>query len=63
MLMISIHAARVGCDVWYENYLHKMLQISIHAARVGCDSEAAAYAKSIKISIHAARVGCDANPS
>ena len=34
---ISIHAARVGCDVLNVEGLDTTI-ISIHAARVGCDS-------------------------
>ena len=34
--LISIHAARVGCDVTV-NYIYGFIVISIHAARVGCD--------------------------
>ena len=37
-LVISIHAARVGCDSG-KLFQSKALWISIHAARVGCDFE------------------------
>ena len=33
---ISIHAARVGCDLDYDK-VQPLFDISIHAARVGCD--------------------------
>ena len=35
--MISIHAPRVGCDLWLGLLLLLLLGISIHAPRVGCD--------------------------
>ena len=35
--IISIHAARVGCDQEFKAALTATEQISIHAARVGCD--------------------------
>ena len=34
---ISIHAARLGCDNYLEDYEHIFTPISIHAARVGSD--------------------------
>ena len=36
-IWISIHAARVGCDVLPETVAQYTGLISIHAARVGCD--------------------------
>ena len=36
---ISIHAPRVGCDVFIEGQLAQLQGISIHAPRVGCDRE------------------------
>ena len=35
--VISIHAARMGCDLVLHALLHVVLDISIHAARMGCD--------------------------
>ena len=35
--MISIHAARVGCDIVRNVAKARGMDISIHAARVGCD--------------------------
>ena len=37
LLRISIHAARVGCDVNVLLHAVHKAEISIHAARVGCD--------------------------
>ena len=34
---ISIHAARMGCDLSSSDYVPS-IDISIHAARMGCDS-------------------------
>ena len=60
--VISIHAARVGCDCPTCNRILKV-SISIHAARVGCDpSFLKIYDIILLISIHAARVGCDCLP-
>ena len=59
-LTISIHAARVGCDVTPPSGTDAVVDISIHAARVGCDRLAIMQlACHWYISIHAARVGCD----
>ena len=56
---ISIHAARVGCDVGAAAAT-ALTPISIHAARVGCDRFNIVCGKfPFVISIHAARVGCD----
>ena len=38
ILMISIHAARVGCDTFAHWLVEWGIRISIHAARVGCDA-------------------------
>ena len=56
---ISIHAARMGCDLLLSRSVSLLLPISIHAARMGCDSPAGLFAPPIIISIHAARMGCD----
>ena len=57
--VISIHAARMGCDKeWLAGLAINI--ISIHAARMGCDSLFVKVISSISgISIHAARMGCD----
>ena len=55
---ISIHAARVGCDM--DGFATAEFgDISIHAARVGCDIFSSTACCTAGISIHAARVGCD----
>ena len=56
---ISIHAARVGCDITLAKRGACSIMISIHAARVGCDMMDLYSYVTIVISIHAARVGCD----
>ena len=38
MIIISIHAARVGCDLLKNKINLITVMISIHAARVGCDN-------------------------
>ncbi len=59
-LIISIHAARVGCDQTLQPIAYTIDFISIHAARVGCDRfKIAPCLSGYNISIHAARVGCD----
>ena len=60
--MISIHAARVGCDGAAKHAGQCSLKISIHAARVGCDLSGNLLQLYENISIHAARVGCDSCP-
>ena len=57
--LISIHAARVGCDSAARKEYQDWKLISIHAARVGCDERDARGGTRYIISIHAARVGCD----
>ena len=59
LIIISIHAARMGCDWHTLQYLCCNQSISIHAARMGCDAEPAPAAPATPISIHAARMGCD----
>ncbi len=34
---ISIHAARMGCDIGCKHFEYRRTGISIHAARMGCD--------------------------
>ena len=41
MIQISIHAPRVGCDLYGPLEVSKFLEISIHAPRVGCDDSEA----------------------
>ena len=62
--LISIHAARVGCDCVQNAQTPLPTIISIHAARVGCDCvQNAQTPLPTIISIHAARVGCDCSGS
>ena len=57
---ISIHAARMGCDLIKLIVTTKTESISIHAARMGCDLiKLIVTTKTESISIHAARMGCD----
>ena len=57
--IISIHAPRVGSDIFW-HFLWRFNQISIHAPRVGSDRSCPApSARSRRISIHAPRVGSD----
>ena len=59
-IKISIHAARVGCDINEDTIAIINENISIHAARVGCDWQPLdSQTLNHLISIHAARVGCD----
>ena len=59
IILISIHAPRVGCD-FHLPPRSSLRWISIHAPRVGCDVGlfAASFLGGV-ISIHAPRVGCD----
>ena len=59
MLVVSIHAPRVGCDL---DLVCRMLgvKVSIHAPRVGCDYARQRLQRYGYVSIHAPRVGCDA---
>ena len=62
MTAISIHAARVGSDVWAHGFIPGDAVISIHAARVGSDfCTVLLFCLKEGISIHAARVGSDMN--
>ena len=61
-MLISIHAARVGCDGETVINLPCRTAISIHAARVGCDLNDDEQARYEIISIHAAQEGCDKTP-
>ena len=55
---ISIHASRMGCDLFYPDM--RLYQcISIHASRMGCDQPERQSDPSRLISIHASRMGCD----
>ena len=59
---ISIHAARMGCDIYLLIAIIRS-GISIHAARMGCDEISKDFYRSAKnISIHASRMGCYFNP-
>ena len=59
---ISIHAPRVGSDV-FASFGAQTADISIHAPRVGSDYQSTkALACYINISIHAPRVGSDSKP-
>ena len=57
-LGISIHAARVGSNI-YQQGLVGFADISIHAAHEGCDAVWLDDVANGKISIHAAHEGCD----
>ena len=58
LVLISIHAPIVGCDIYAEwSWLDCI--ISIHAPIVGCDGDAHEDAGYLYISIHAPIVGCD----
>ena len=56
--VISIHAPRVGGDIFGTNY-YAFCEISIHAPRVGGDGLARLVRTFFRISIHAPRVGGD----
>ena len=56
---ISIHAPRVGSDLWVDFLLYWGTWISIHAPRVGSDGAHLDRAEIVDISIHAPRVGSD----
>ena len=63
VVVISIHAARVGSDLTLFIFVIVLKQISIHAARVGSDKDISiSEALNHFISIHAARVGSDTVP-
>ena len=60
LLIISIHAPRVGCDIFNGQRPGCERDISIHAPRVGCDwRHFPLESHPAVISIHAPRVGCD----
>ena len=59
MLKISIHAPRVGSDIYRHVQRPPLYDISIHAPRVGSDYIAEHSSVKIGISIHAPRVGSD----
>ena len=59
MIIVSIHAPRVGCDLQMVQTIVGAMLVSIHAPRVGCDAYIAFVSQLLNVSIHAPRVGCD----
>ena len=59
MVTISIHAARVGCDLYPNHVIAKHIQFQSTQPEWAATMVFVSTGNKVRISIHAARVGCD----